>query len=223
MSVSARNLRAAIVGVLLVLWAGCAWCQNLAIFPKEDILLIGGDFRLRSIHSNMGAADEAGGGESGGFPVSDSSTKSFFDTRLRLYWDFRPSELMRVHYRMEVGDVRFGGCDGNDVDCETGSDVSGNLLPVIGPGAGGGVGADGVNVETKNIFMDMTLPLRTRAELSRRHLRLWRPLRLQHPGRRLCRLAVELPARGHRGASRVPEILRGRYPGQRRRQRLDRH
>ena len=159
MSVSARVVRVAIVGVLLALWAGHAWCQNLAVFPKEDLLLIGGDFRLRSIHSNMAAANEAGGGESGGFPVADSSTKSFFDTRLRLYWDFRPSELMRVHYRMEIGDVRFGGCDGSDADCETGSDVSGNLVPVIGPGAGGGVGADGVNVETKNIFMDMTLPL----------------------------------------------------------------
>ena len=83
----------AIVGVLLVLWAGHAWCQNLAVFPKEDLLLIGGDFRLRSIHSNMAAANDAGGGESGGFPVADSSTKSFFDTRLRLYWDFRPSDL----------------------------------------------------------------------------------------------------------------------------------
>ncbi len=158
MSVSASILRVAIMAGLFALWTGHAWCQNLAIFPKEDLLLIGGDFRLRSIHSNVAAADEAGGGESGGFPVADSSTKSFFDTRLRLYWDFRPSELVRVHYRMEIGDVRFGGCEGRDVNCETGSDVSGNLVPVIGPGAGGGVGADGVNVETKNIFMAMTLP-----------------------------------------------------------------
>ena len=107
----------------------------------------------------MGAANEAGGGESGGFPVADSATKSFLDTRLRLYWDFRPSDLMRVHYRMEIGDVRFGGCDDSDPDCETGSDVSGNLVPVIGPGAGGGVGADGVNVETKNIFLETKLPI----------------------------------------------------------------
>ena len=159
MSVSASILRVAITVGLFAFWTGHAWCQNLAVFPKEDLLLIGGDFRLRSIHSNMATANDTGGGESGGFPVADSPTKSFFDTRLRLYWDFRPSELMRVHYRMEIGDVRFGGCESSDVDCETGSDVSGNLVPVIGPGAGGGVGADGVNVETKNIFMEMTLPL----------------------------------------------------------------
>jgi hypothetical protein len=54
---------------------------------------------------------------------------------------------------MEIGDVRFGG------GVEDGSDVSGNLVPVIGPGSGGGAGADGVNVETKNIFMELQIPV----------------------------------------------------------------
>lgn len=128
------------------------WAQGLAIFPKEEILLVGGDFRIRSIYSNIATSDGLGGGESGGFPTQDGDTKSFFDTRLRLYWDFRPSELLRVHYRMEIGDVRFGG------GVDNGSDVSGNLVPVIGPGSGGGVGADGVNVETKNIFLEFAIP-----------------------------------------------------------------
>ena len=157
MSVSAMNLRAAILGVLLVLWAGHAWCQNLAIFPKEDMLLSVG-FPLAASKAHTGAANVVARVKSGRFPVA-TATKSFFDTRLRLYWDFRPSDLMRIHYRMEIGDIRFGGCDDSDPDCETGSDVSGNLVPVIGPGAGGGVGADGVNVETKNIFMETELPL----------------------------------------------------------------
>lgn len=128
------------------------WAQGLAVFPKEEILLVGGDFRIRSIYSNIAASDRLGGGESGGFPTQDGDTKSFFDTRLRLYWDFRPSELLRVHYRMEIGDVRFGG------GVDNGSDVSGNLVPVIGPGSGGGVGADGVNVETKNVFLEFAIP-----------------------------------------------------------------
>lgn len=132
--------------------SGLAWGQTLAVFPKEDILLVGGDFRLRSVFSNIAGANSLGGGESGGFPTQDGDVKSFFDTRLRLYWDFRPSDLLRVHYRMEIGDVRFGG------GVENGSDVSGNLVPVIGPGSGGGVGADGVNVETKNIFLEFTIP-----------------------------------------------------------------
>lgn len=138
---------------LLCLVAEPGWGQSIAVFPKEEILLVGGDFRLRSIWSNIAGANTEGGGESGGFPSQDGDTKSFFDTRLRLYWDFRPSELLRVHYRMEIGDVRFGG------GVEDGSDVSGNLIPVIGPGSGGGVGADGVNVETKNIFLEFQIPV----------------------------------------------------------------
>lgn len=138
--------------LLLGVWAGQVRGQNLSVFPKEEILLVGGDFRLRSVTSNIAGANLLGGGESGGFPTQDSATKSFFDTRLRLYWDFRPSELLRVHYRMEIGDVRFGG------GTENGSDVTGNLIPVIGQGSGGGVGADGVNVETKNIFLEFAMP-----------------------------------------------------------------
>jgi hypothetical protein len=139
----------------LMLWLCTtqAWSQTISVFPKEDVLLVGGDFRLRSIVSNIAGADpDFGGGESGGFPSAENDIKSFFDTRLRLYWDFRPSELLRVHYRMEIGDIRFGG------GVEDGTDVSGNLVPVIGPGSGGGVGADGVNVETKNIFLEFHIP-----------------------------------------------------------------
>ncbi|MGQ4809454.1 hypothetical protein NKDENANG_02871 [Candidatus Entotheonellaceae bacterium PAL068K] len=146
--------RLTIAAGYLVLWlvAGQVWGQSIAVFPKEDTLLVGGDFRLRTVYSNMAGANTEGGGESGGFPTEDGDTKSFFDTRLRLYWDFRPNDLLRVHYRMEIGDVRFGG------GVEDGSDTSGNLLPAIGPGSGGGVGADGINVETKNIFLEFHIP-----------------------------------------------------------------
>ena len=151
MSVS-RTYPIVVLCLVLGFFVSQAWGQNLSVFPKEEILLVGGDFRIRSVNSNMAGANPLGGGENGGFPTQDGATKAFFDTRLRLYWDFRPSELLRVHYRMEIGDVRFGG--GN----ENGSDVTGNLVPVIGPGSGGGVGADGVNVETKNIFLEFAMP-----------------------------------------------------------------
>ena len=148
-----RTCHVAVLCFMLGLLVSQAWGQNLAVFPKEEILLVGGDFRLRSVNSNMAGASLLGGGESGGFPTQDGAPKSFFDTRLRLYWDFRPSDLLRVHYRMEIGDVRFGGSS-----AENGSDVTGNLVPVIGPGSGGGVGAGGVNVETKNIFLEFAMP-----------------------------------------------------------------
>src|SRR6266571_5326643 len=148
-----RTCHVAVLCFMLGLLVGQAWGQNLAVFPKEEILLVGGDFRLRSVNSNMAGASLLGGGESGGFPTQDGAPKSFFDTRLRLYSDFRPSDLLRVHYRMEIGDVRFGGSS-----AANGSDVTGNLVPVIGPGSGGGVGAGGVNVETKNIFLEFAMP-----------------------------------------------------------------
>src|SRR5215471_3228325 len=147
-----RTCHGVVLCFMLGLLVSQAWGQNLTVFPKEEILLVGGDFRLRSVNSNMAAASLLGGGESGGFPTQDGPTKSFFDTRLRLYWDFRPSDLLRVHYRMEIGDVRYG--DG----VPNGSDVTGNLVPVLGPGSGGGVGAGGVNVETKNIFLEFAMP-----------------------------------------------------------------
>lgn len=99
------------VALWLLLWAFAlpVWSQNIPIFPKEDILLVGGDFRIRNVYSNIAGANETGGGESGGFPDNQDDTKSFLDTRLRLYWDFRPNDLLRVHYRMEIGDIVFGG------------------------------------------------------------------------------------------------------------------
>src|SRR5918911_1920340 len=147
-----RTCHVVVLCLMLGLLVGQVWSQNIAVFPKEEILLVGGDFRLRSVTSNMAGANRLGGGESGGFPTQNGPTKSFFDTRLRLYWDFRPSDLLRVHYRMEIGDIRFGG------NSQNGSDVTGNLVPVLGPGSGGGVGADGVNVETKNIFLEFAMP-----------------------------------------------------------------
>src|SRR5262245_51725448 len=129
-----RTCHVAVLCLMFGLLVGQAWGQNLTVFPKEEILLVGGDFRLRSVNSNIAAASLLGGGESGGFPTQDGATKSFFDTRLRLYWDFRPSDLLRVHYRMEIGDIRFGGSN-----TENGTDVSGDLLPVISTGSGEGV------------------------------------------------------------------------------------
>ena len=159
MSITLRTF-ACLACLLFVLTARQSWGQGISLFPKEEILLVGGDFRLRSVFSNIAGAESDresddnayGGGESGGFPSDDGDTKSFFDTRLRLYWDFRPNEFLRIHYRMEIGDIRFGG------GVEDGSDTDGNLVPSFGSGSGGGVGADGVNVETKNMFAEFIVP-----------------------------------------------------------------
>ena len=61
-----RTCYVVVLCLMLGLLVGQAWSQNLAVFPKEEILLVGGDFRLRSVNSNLAAASLLGGGESGG-------------------------------------------------------------------------------------------------------------------------------------------------------------
>ena len=65
--------------------------------------------------------------------------RNFADQRLRLYYYAVASENLRFVYKMEVGDMTWG---------QTGS---------VGKGLGGARGLDGVNVETKNAYLDFTL------------------------------------------------------------------
>jgi hypothetical protein len=80
------------------------------------------------------------------------STQFFFDTRLRLFFDFRPHPLLLVNYKLEIGDITFG------VDDPPILDADGRRLENIGRGTGGDPGGDGVNVETKNFYLDVQIP-----------------------------------------------------------------
>jgi hypothetical protein len=63
---------------------------------------------------------------------------------------------IQARLRLEVGDVEFG--NGGGASGETnGVSLSGGGNR-IGPGTGGGFGADGVNVETKSAYIDWALP-----------------------------------------------------------------
>jgi hypothetical protein len=53
---------------------------------------------------------------------------------------------------MEIGDITFGADDPPIVDSE------GRRLENVGKGTGGGPGADGVNLESKNAYLDVQLP-----------------------------------------------------------------
>jgi hypothetical protein len=67
--------------------------------------------------------------------------RNFADQRLRLYYYAVASENLRFVYKMEVGDMTWGQ----------------NVPGSVGKGQGGGQGLDGVNVETKNAYVDFTL------------------------------------------------------------------
>jgi hypothetical protein len=118
-----------------------------AAAQTDRILLIGGNYRIRTNVHNM--QDGYFGAPSIG---DDNDTQSFFDTRLRLYFDLRPTPFVRINYKMEIGDITFGA---NNPPI---SDSEGRLLENVGGGTGGEAGADGVNLETKNAYIDIQLP-----------------------------------------------------------------
>ncbi|MEE8302399.1 MAG: hypothetical protein V3S24_08195 [Candidatus Tectomicrobia bacterium] len=138
-----RSLRI-VLSALWVIWviAGPVGAQS------ERILLIGGNYRLQTNLNSM----QLGSGFFGAprYENSDDQTVFFMDTRLRVFFDFRPSRFVLINYKMEVGDVTFGAE-------ETITDADGNRLPNVG-GNGGGPGSDGVNLETKNVYLEVNLP-----------------------------------------------------------------
>ncbi|GLI34071.1 hypothetical protein [Desulforhabdus amnigena] len=90
----------------------------------------GGQYRTRWIsQDNFDGTDDA------------ADNKNFIDQRLRMYFYFVASENLRVVTKFEIGDSTWG------------QDTS-----RIGPGTGGGVGADAVNVETKNAYVEFGIP-----------------------------------------------------------------
>src|ERR687893_2333003 len=74
-----------------------------AASQTDRVLLIGGNYRIRTNVHNM--QDGYFGAPSIG---DDQDTQSFFDTRLRLYFDLRPTSFVRINYKMEIGDITFG-------------------------------------------------------------------------------------------------------------------
>jgi hypothetical protein len=136
---------------LLCCLFGALFMTALLAFPalaqSERILLVGGNYRLQGTFHNMQD------GFFGAPPVGDDNeAELFFDTRLRLFFDFRPSPGILINYKMEIGDVTFGADDPPIVDSE------GRRLENVGQGTGGGPGADGVNLETKNAYLDVQVP-----------------------------------------------------------------
>ena len=134
-----RTLLLLLIAVLLLPRSGAA--------QDEDIVLIGGNYRLQGNLHNM--QDGFFGAPS---LADDSPMQRFFDTRLRLSFDLRPESPLSVHYGLEIGDITFGAEDPPIWDS------TGHRLVNVGGGSGGGEGADGVNLETKNAYLDLRVP-----------------------------------------------------------------
>lgn len=100
----------------------------------------GGEFRTRFINNDNNLF-----GEVNGLDNSTSTDKNdnqlFIDQRFRMYFTFIASENLRVVSKFEIGDVTWGRSGGR-----------------LGASSGGNTGADAVNVETKNVYVEFNIP-----------------------------------------------------------------
>ena len=83
-----------------------------------------------------------------GLPVRHNSddNRNFIDQRLRLYFSFIASQNLKVVTKFEMGDTTWG--DSNPIGGTANSKFS----------AGGRVGADTVNIELKNAYVEFNVP-----------------------------------------------------------------
>ena len=137
----------AVPGALLILLIAVLVTPGSGAAQVEDIVLIGGNYRMQGNLHNM---------QDGFFGApsldSDAPMQRFVDTRLRLSFDLRPESPLSVYYGLEIGDITFG------VEDPPLWDATGHRLVNVGAGSGGGEGADGVNLETKNAYLDLQVP-----------------------------------------------------------------
>lgn len=76
--------------------------------------------------------------------------------RLRFQIDFVASENLSGTVQFEIGDVHWGSGDGDTWSAPW--LIAAHLNPNSGNGAGGALGSDGVNVETKHAYIDWIVP-----------------------------------------------------------------
>jgi hypothetical protein len=142
---SHQSDRAWLLGLLVVVLWPCLHVLPAFGQTTDRVLLIGGNYYLRGIFHNMQD------GYFGAPSIGDADeTQRFIDTRLRLAFDLRPHPLIRLHYQMEIGDITFGAVNPPIIDDD------GRRLENVG--GGGSAGSDGVNLETKNAYIDIQLP-----------------------------------------------------------------
>jgi len=108
----------------------------------------GGQFRVRWISNDNFDGTDAPAARTASGLNSTTDNQNFFDQRLRAYFTFAASENLKVVWKLEIGDVVWG----------MSSATGGNAIGRNGAATGGQPGADGANVETKNIYVEFNIP-----------------------------------------------------------------
>lgn len=115
--------------------------------PPSFTVTFGGEFRVIGYGWNNASdfADTTGG------KFKDSHSRYFQRSRLVTTVESADKKAKAV-WALEIGDITWGS-GGGASDAEYGGTTS-----RVGPAQGGGLGADGVNVETKHLYLQFDIP-----------------------------------------------------------------
>ncbi len=119
----------------------------------------GGEMRFHGIlFDNLTDFTDTEPDGKGGSRFKDSNAHWF--QRWRLFTTVQSADKKaKAYWALEVGDIVWGAGGG-----ASGGEFTGGFTRV-GPGQGGQLGADGVNVETKNIYLQFDIPFLPNANL----------------------------------------------------------
>ncbi|RMF87303.1 MAG: hypothetical protein D6736_13095 [Nitrospinota bacterium] len=132
-----------ILGVLLLL--------SLATETAAVEILARGRIRIKWGVTNFSEFSNFGNTQTElDIPAQDDDTLFLVRQRFRNWWTFKANEHLRAVWGMEIGYLDLGVAENTE-----GADLPGNR---VGRGSGGGTGADGVNVETKNLYLQFDVP-----------------------------------------------------------------
>ncbi len=143
---------AGLLGIILML---AVPLPALAQQPAGVTVTFGGEMRVHGIlFDNLTDFTDTEKGPA----FKDSN--SFYFQRWRLFTTVTSADKKaKVYWALEVGDITFGAGGG-----ASGGEFGGTTTRV-GPGSGGGLGNDGVNVETKNLYVQFDIPFVPEASL----------------------------------------------------------
>ncbi len=110
----------------------------ISVFSMATETRFGGEIRVRGELFNEIGQDKDNSGQE----INDR-TASLWDTRMRLQVDFVASDDVKGAYELEIGDITWG--DTTDAEAENHR-------------AGGRLGTDEVNVETRQLYIDANIP-----------------------------------------------------------------
>lgn len=151
-------------GALAVSLIGLTAAQALALEVSWA-----GRFRIRMFQTNIpnsfgdaaatAVANTAGNTRTDGANTNitnDQPTSSYVQQRFRVFTTFKANDDLKFVWGLEMGYIQWGLSDPNE-----GTPTATGLPSKVGRGSGGGFDADGVNLETKHAYLELTVPFVT--------------------------------------------------------------